>query len=230
MSTLAIALSLLLAGAPETAALTDETRTGSRVDPALRAKSNADNRGADAATLRYVECAVTRREAPLRRSLDARTEEQFDKSLDALDNVPRCSLGAYLAEDTTAFRLISSRGTLRGFIAEALIEKYPAKVAGLAPRPLQRTYDRDWYALSGRDRAIDEMATCVAEVDPSGVVKLLASEIGSGQEKASLAALSPALGSCLAQGYQLNTNRLGLRTALAEGLYHRAFDEPEAGK
>lgn len=230
MSSIAIALSLLLAANPVSADVSEDTRTGSRVDPALRAKANADNRGANAAVLRYVECAVTRREAPLRRALDARSEEVFDKSLDALDNVPRCSLGAYLAQDTTAFRLISQRGTLRGFIAEALIEKHPVKVERLAPRPLQATYERDWFALSGRDRAIDEMATCVAEVNPAGVVQLLKSEIGSSDEKARLAALSPSLGSCLARGYQLNTNRLGLRTALAEGLYHRAFDEPEGGQ
>ncbi|MFN3515904.1 MAG: hypothetical protein ACK4YM_01955 [Novosphingobium sp.] len=230
MSALALALSLLLVGAPHTAGLSGETRTGSRLDPLLRSRANADKRSFDAATLRYIECAVTRREIPLRRALDARTEQQFDKSLDALNNVPRCAMAAYLPEDTAAFNLTSERGTLRGFLAEALIEKYPVKVQQLTPQPIQRSYERSWYPLTGRDRAIDEMATCVAEVNPGGVVKLLSSEIGSAEEKAAVAAIAPSLGSCLAQGYQLNINSLGLRTALAEGLYHRAFDAPEVVK
>ncbi len=230
MSTFAIALSLLLAAPQGTQDLTEGARTGSRLDPATRAATNADSGARDAAMLRFVECAVTRREAKLRDMIDARTEQGYQKGLDALSGVQRCSLDAYVSQDATVISFGTERGTMRGFVAEAFVKKYRKRAEGLSPQPLQRTYPRDWYEMTGRARPIDEMATCVAETNPAGILNLLDSGIGSKDEKAALAALGPSLGACLATGYKLNANRLGLRTALAEGLYHRAFDAPEAAQ
>lgn len=230
MSALAIALSLLLAAPQGTQDLTEGARTGSRLAPATRATTNADSSARDAAMLRFVECAVTRREAKLRDMIDARTESGYQKGLDALSGVQRCSLDAYVSQDATVISFGTERGTMRGFVAEAFVKRYRKRAEALAPVPLQRTYSRDWFDMTGRARPIDEMATCVAETNPAGILALLKTGIGSVEEKAAIGALSPSLGACLATGYKLNANRLGLRTALAEGLYHRAFDAPEAGE
>lgn len=230
MSALAIALSLLLAAAQGTQDLTEGARTGSRLAPATRATTNADSSARDAAMLRFVECAVTRREAKLRDMIDARTESGYQKGLDALSGVQRCSLDAYVSQDATVISFGTERGTMRGFVAEAFVKRYRKRAEALAPVPLQRTYSRDWFDMTGRARPIDEMATCVAETNPAGILALLKTGIGSVEEKVAIGALSPSLGACLATGYKLNANRLGLRTALAEGLYHRAFDAPETAK
>lgn len=230
MSALAIALSLLLAAPQGTQDLTEGARTGSRLDPATRATTNADTSQRDAAMLRFVECAVSRREGKLRDMIDARTEQGYQKGLDALSCVQRCSLDAYISQDATVVSFGTERGTMRGFVAEAFVRKYSKRAEALAPLPLQRTYSRDWFEMTGRARPIDEMATCVAETNPAGILALLKTGIGSAEEKAAIGALSPSLGACLATGYKLNANRLGLRTALAEGLYHRAFDAPETAK
>lgn len=230
MSALAIALSLLLAASQGTQDLTEGARTGSRLDPATRATTNADTSQRDAAMLRFVECAVSRREGKLRDMIDARTEQGYQKGLDALSGVQRCSLDAYISQDATVVSFGTERGTMRGFVAEAFVRKYSKRAEALAPLPLQRTYSRDWFEMTGRARPIDEMATCVAETNPAGILALLKTGIGSAEEKAAIGALSPSLGACLATGYKLNANRLGLRTALAEGLYHRAFDAPETAK
>ena len=53
-------------------------------------------------------------------------------------------------------------------------------------------------------------------------------EFGGKKEKTAIDALAPTVGQCLAAGYKMTTNQLGLRTALAEALYHRVFDVPPA--
>lgn len=223
MSGFALTLALL-AGLQSSQDMTEGARTGSRLDPATRVTTNADSSQRDGALLRFVECAVTRREARMRDLLDTRSEATYQDGLDALSGVQRCAIGAYVSDDTSVISFGTERGTMRGFIAEAFVKKYRKLVEKLAPLPLKRVYTADWHDMTGRARPVDEMATCLAEINPAGIFTLLQTEIGSKDEKAAVAALGPSLGSCLATGYKLNTNRLGLRTALAEGLYHRAFD------
>lgn len=221
MSTLFIALALL-AGSGE------ESRVGSRLDPALRKVNNADVSAMNGALYRFAECAVARREDQVRKFIDARDPETVAKSYAALDNVQRCSVGGYLGDDVSYITYNVDLGVSRGFVAEAFVKKDRKRAEALQPLAPQKTYTADWYAVTGRPRPIDEMATCVAATNPSGILSLLKTEIGSNAEKAAVGALAPSLGTCLAQGYKLNANRLSLRTALAEGLYHRTFDAPAA--
>ncbi len=225
MNALAIAIALL-AGAQGTDNLSEGTKTGSRLDPATRVTTNADTSARDAAMLRFIECAVARRETKLRTLIDTRSEQTYQKSLDSLSDVQRCSLDAYVSQDASVISFGSDRGTLRGFVAEAFVEKDLGRAEQLAALPAQRVYLRDWYEMTGRARPIDEMAACVADTNPAGVIALLRTGIGTKAEKSAVAAIAPSLGACLATGYKLNANRLGLRTALAEGLYHRTFDAP----
>jgi hypothetical protein len=175
---------------------------------------------------RFIECAVARREVRVRGLVDARSEAGYQNALNGLSDVQRCSIDAYVAQDASVVSFASDRGTLRGFVAEAYLKKDTRRAAVLAPQPLQRTYARDWYEMTDRSRPIDEMATCVAETNPAGILALLKTDMGTKAEAAAIAAISPSLGACLAAGYKLNANRLGLRTALAEALYHRTFDAP----
>ena len=78
--------------------------------------------------------------------------------------------------------------------------------------------------MTGRLKVIDEMAMCVAAIDPAGVLRLLATKPNSGAQQQAFNALSPSLGSCLAKGYQLDSKPTAVRSALAEALYHRDTD------
>jgi hypothetical protein len=78
--------------------------------------------------------------------------------------------------------------------------------------------------MTGRAGAIDQMATCVADIDPNGVLALSKTEFSSKKERKVFDALMPEVGKCLQAGAKLNTNQLGLRTALMEALYHRVYD------
>ena len=116
---------------------------------------------------------------------------------------------------------------LRGSLAEAFLRK--SKIPALSANPLQRVYSRSWYQYTDRNLSVDEMATCVADTAPKGVLELLASVPYSSEEKNAISALSPNLGVCLSVGAKLLANRQGLRAALAEALFHRVI-EIETGK
>jgi len=216
----AILLALALGGAANASEPAD-TKTGSRVDPNLRPVVNARG-NADQLVYRFSECAAARRTSRVKAMLDARTDTAYKKEYAALYDIQRCDFGGYGDADT--FKINADRGVLRGLLAEALI-KQSAAVA-VAPLPGQRVYARDWYEMTGRPRPLDEMATCVADIDPAGISALLHTPLGGKEEGAAIGAISPSLGTCLAVGYKLSANALSLRTALAEGLYHRMYDAP----
>ena len=227
MNGLALALVLLLAGPQNTDPTTDEARIGSRLDPAARVATNTDKGNHDATMFRFVQCAVSRREARMRGIVDARTEPEYQSALGGLSDVQRCAIGAYVDQSTTSINFGSDRGTLRGFVAEAFLAKDRGRAAALAPLPLQRVYLRDWYAMTGRVRQVDEMAVCVADTNPAGILAVLDTGIGTKDQRQAIVALAPSLGPCLSTGFKLSANALGMRTALAEALYHRTYDAPQ---
>jgi hypothetical protein len=115
-----------------------------------------------------------------------------------------------------------SQATLRGNLAEQLLLTQSAAVAALKPLPLQqKRYIRPWFAATGRHPAVDEMAACMADTDPAGIVALIRTEPGSGEETAAFGEMSPALTKCLSAGTQLDVNRAAIRGALADALYQR---------
>ena len=119
-------------------------------------------------------------------------------------------------------RLNAPRPLFRGLVAEELLkQRFSTAMAAAAPESLTRQYRSGWTASDGRDAAIDEMATCVAAIDPAGVRALLASEPASAGEATATGALSPSLGRCLAANAILRGNRQSIRAALAEAMFHR---------
>jgi len=220
------AAAMLLMGVPAIDPGNGGARTGSRLDPDQRPIANADTSKADATMYRFVECALARHNKRVRGMLDARSEDIYEDARHGLDDVQRCNFDAYVAEDANSINFTADRGTTRGFVAEALLKQDKKRVAALAPLAIQHVYLRDWYGMTGRAQAVDEMSVCVADVDPQGIATLLRTDIGSSEQKAAIGALMPAVGQCLSKTVRLKTNALGLRTSLAEALYHRAYDAP----
>jgi hypothetical protein len=110
---------------------------------------------------------------------------------------------------------------LRGMLAEALVEKDRPEFARLPALPIQKTYMRAWYPASFRNAAVNEMATCVTDTNPAGVIALLDSEPYTDSENSAFSALIPFMGPCLSAGTKLSGEREPLRAALAEALYQR---------
>ena len=111
---------------------------------------------------------------------------------------------------------------LRGMLAEEMVKRNAAAVAQLQLlQPLKQIYSRPWYAMTNRDPIVDEMATCVADVNPMGTLALLQTEAYSDAEMAQVRTISPDIGRCLRAGATLKANRQAMRAALAEALYQR---------
>lgn len=109
----------------------------------------------------------------------------------------------------------------RGMLAEWMIRTDERTFSSLPPLPRQLTYSRSWYAVSGRDSSVDEMATCVSESDPQETLALLRTTPYSDGESAAFGVLAPTLGACLRAGVKVAGNRQSLRAALADALYQR---------
>jgi hypothetical protein len=116
---------------------------------------------------------------------------------------------------------------MRGMIAEELVKREAAQVAQLPLlQPLHQIYVRPWYPVTNRDPIVDEMATCVADVNPVGILALFQTDAYTDGEMAVVRNLSPDFGRCLRAGARLTANRQSLRAALAEALYQRTQPWP----
>ena len=221
MSVLAIALVLMGVSYGDPA-------IGSRLNPGTRRQYNADMGNPQESMFRFAECTVSLNEGRMRTYLDSRSQADMDmaaRAFDQSDRASRCNTDAYVGGDARLVTFGSDLGTMRGMVSEAFLRKYKSRIT-VAPMAAQASYDRDWQAMTGRPRQIDQMAACVANVNPAGIMAITKTEFGSKKEKKALDALAPSLATCLSVGYKMNTNQLGLRTALAEALYHRVFDAP----
>ncbi len=110
---------------------------------------------------------------------------------------------------------------MRGMLSEYLIKGSEAAVRQLPALPRQQTYKRPWFVATDRHIAVDEMATCVSEVDPARTLAILKTEPYSAAERQAFTAITPVMGPCLSVGAKLQANRQALRAALAEALYQR---------
>ncbi|WP_374530117.1 hypothetical protein [Novosphingobium sp.] len=205
MSALALSL-LLMAGAPA-----DE---GAMRNDVLR---------------NYFSCAASRRHDQMVELLSATNEDDYSQAVKALTDVDRCaSENDVEAAAPMLGAMGPKRAFVRGVVAEELIKTAPKRQLKALPVSPKVSL-RPWFWTTGRVRAVDEMAVCVAESNPAGIEAVLATKPGSRAQNTALQALSPSLGACLAKGFELNTGPTGLRAALAEAYYHRLFDAPPAG-
>lgn len=110
---------------------------------------------------------------------------------------------------------------LRWMSAEYFLARDPAAAAALQPLPRQRVYDRPWFKATMRHNSIDEMAACVADTNPRGIIALNKTMVGSAQEGAALSRLKTDFSACLRADVQLKGERKAIRGALVEALYQR---------
>lgn len=115
---------------------------------------------------------------------------------------------------------------LRWMSAEYFIARDPAAVAALQPLPRRRIYDRPWFRATMRHNSIDEMAACVADTHPGGILALNRTQLGSVEERAALSALNADFASCLRADVKLHGERKAIRGALVEALYQRTQPWP----
>ncbi|MES2443681.1 MAG: hypothetical protein V4574_12690 [Pseudomonadota bacterium] len=170
----------------------------------------------------FASCMVRKRGESVRRLFDATTQAEVDKLDAAFTRELEClntQTGSHFAG---GLMLIAPVDVQRGMFAEALLDKMPRPL-GLAPLARVPQYSSVWTAVSGRDRSVEEMAVCVAAINPAGIEALIATQPESRDELAAVRAVTPSLGTCLVANVRLTANRQSLRAALAEALYHRAM-------
>lgn len=203
-------------------ALFAEPPIGSRVGDRLQSQSVEDDRERAAGAHEVANCLVGRKRKAVEQFLDATTREtsvQMGQRLSG--DVEHCFMLRPLNDFVEAQRIRYPFDLLRGMLAENLIKQSRGTFARLPALPIAKVYDRAWYAASFRNRAVNEMATCVAETNPSGVLTLMKAEPYTDAEQSAFGALVPSFGPCLTAGTKLEGKREPLRAALAEALYQR---------
>ena len=193
------------------------SRLGNRLTPS--ANSNTDE---TRTAFRFAECQANMHGDQVRAVLDAPNEDRAERARKALEHEESCYLDVYVDLQAEKVRVSMSNASYRGMLAEGILKK-DKRAATLAPLPLQPVYERPWTTLTGRPPSVDEMAICVADVDPAGIMTVLATVPQSQEERGAFSGLSEAMGKCLQNGVELSADALALRTAFAEALYHRAY-------
>ncbi len=201
-----------------------DTEIGSRLQ---RRQLNAIPR-ADAHSIAFAHymtrCAVTKYTDAARRYLDSLDQRSIAKARNAMfGRELSCADLPGASDFATDVRIVPPKDIERGLIAEALLARMPDKSLPAA-QPLAAEYKSPWLALSGREPVVEEMAACVAAIDPPGIAAVLRTLPESRGEGQALSSLTPSLGRCLVSNAKLTANHQSLRAALAEALYHRQAD------
>jgi hypothetical protein len=170
----------------------------------------------------YAACLAQTRPDQVRQLLTAQTADAANLPYHKLVDDDRCLSKVFGDQQFSPDQAIASMDMLRGRLAEDELAVEAAQVAALNPLPLQqKRYIRPWFAATGRHPAVDEMAACMADTDPAGIVALIRTEPGNPDETAAIRALGPNLTKCLGAGTRLDASRQALRAALADALYQR---------
>lgn len=194
------------------------SRLGNRLKPLANSSANMTRIASRAA-----ECTAAKHTSAARAVLDAMDKDALGKALLPLQHMEYCQFRSFLDTTVEAVNIRTDDDIYRGMLAEGLL-KDSGRDKGLTPLPLEAAYERPWFVMTGREPVIDEMATCIAAIDPQDIRRIFKTVYDSKEERQAFGLLGPALGQCLQAGVQLKANALSLRTALAEALYHRAYD------
>ena len=165
----------------------------------------------------FLACMVRQRPITARRYLDSVTPGDFGAAASSLGLPGTCPNEVAQAG---LRRVRMDVSVERGVVAEIMLRegKRPATPPAL---PLATSYSNPWAPVSGRNVVVDEMATCVASVEPAGIATLVSTEIDSEAERLAITSLGVSVQKCLTASAKLTANRASLRAALAEALYHR---------
>jgi len=174
---------------------------------------------------RYVACVAQRHPATVRALLQASDRATADRPYRTLTGDERCLTIVFDDQNYRPQDVVFPIDVLRGKLAEQSLLASAVQAAALSALPLeQKRYIRPWFAATGRDPSVDEMAACIADTDPRNVLYLVSTAPDSFEENQAVAALQPSLGKCLSAGTRLQAGRPALRAALAEALYQRMIN------
>jgi len=212
----------VVAAIASSAAIADEPPTGSRLGSHLEKPgvSMTDRDQAEGAK-RMAQCIYNRKTSLARQALLASTKEYAEAATQSLMGEVQC-FGAVFANDMVEERHVTyPTDILRGMLAEAALGRLDDNAKGLEALPLQKIYQRPWFAITGRNVSVDEMGACIADTNPDGIFTLTRTRPMSADENVAFGNLMPSLGKCLRAGVKLQASRPALRAALAEALFQR---------
>jgi hypothetical protein len=205
-----------------------EPPIGSRLGERTERQQVKDQRDAAGIAHELAACALVTHAAAAHDLLNARDKDQVKKARHGVSGDEECFANFARNDLVEGVRVSYPADIMRGDIAEEIVKRQSVAVARLQPLPIQKTYSRSWFAFTGRNLSVDEMATCVAETDPAGVMALLDSTPQTATEAAAFSNLIPYMGPCLVAGTKLEGAREPLRAALAEALYQRMTNPNES--
>ncbi len=217
-----VALSLPVAASAAAAEPPIGSRLGSRVEK----QKAADEKNAVLVAHELAGCLIVKRGSVARHLLDSRDAEEVQKLNSSLTGEVECLANISGNDLVEGVQVNYPTDVMRGDLAEELLRKDERSILQLPAMPIQRTYSRPWFALSGRHDSVDEMAACVASTNPAAVMALVDSTPFSASEDSAFSNLIPLMGPCLVAGTKLDAKREPLRAALAEALYQR-LNHPE---
>ena len=202
-----------------------EPEIGSRVGDRIDTKRVVQN-DRDAAQIAHqlAGCLLSKRGSAAPDYLKTRNAEEADKLHAKMSGDVECLANIPANDFVQQVNVYFPTDIMRGDLAEELLKRDRRDSSALQPLPLQRIYTRDWFPFTGRNVSVDEMAACVADTNPAGVVALIDTEPFSPSEGAAFGNLIPSMGPCLRAGTKLDGRREPLRAALAEALYQRMID------
>jgi hypothetical protein len=210
-----------------TASIAAEPPIGSRVGERLDKSEVRNDRDAVQAAHELAGCIVIKRPSTARSFLDARNREEVNKLALKMSGDVDCMVNIDRNDLVEGVRVTYPQEIMRGDIAEELLKRNQSAVQQLAPVPIEKTYARSWFAVTGRNMSVDEMSACVANTNPSAIMALVRAEPFSDEENFAFGNLIPAMGPCLVAGAKLDAKREPLRAALAEALYQRLMNPAE---
>jgi len=178
---------------------------------------------------KVAKCLYDRRRTDVVAALGTSTAADFDRYYSTLSRSPQCRDIAIESAEIEGAGVVVPADILRGMLAEQALAGN-CTYRGLKPAQAAAGYQRPWFAATGRNPAVDEMAVCTAEQNPSAVRILIDAKPEGGAELEAMRDLSATLSACLPQGATLSANRQSLRAALADALYQRATASALASK
>jgi hypothetical protein len=197
---------------------------GSRLGERFQRNIVKEERDAAAGAQEMARCLANKQTNTVRRFLATIDKVESERLAKAMNGEHEC-FSMTEGNDLVEGRLVTfPQDIYRGMLAEWMIKNDERTFSALPALSRQLTYSRAWYALSGRDASVDEMATCVTEIAPAETIALLKTDPYSDAEGASFGSLGPHLGECLRAGVKVTGNRQSLRAALADALYQRVVN------
>lgn len=207
-----------------------QPRTGSRLGDRLEQGDAMKIEDAVANSRTLARCIVSSRDRTAIRFLTTLDAEDYENASNLLFRDVACDFFRGAGALTESIQSRNSPASMRGLIAEAILEKRGNLDVGEPSLPvlaMQEGYDRDWFSMTQRPATVDAMAACFADTQPSLIYTLLRTEANSKAEGTAIGNVAAELGPCLIAGAELQANVFTLRAALAEAYFHRIYSPLE---